>query len=396
MNWLPTVVDGYAWLTFGIRTLWFRSTLADRRLNRIVFLSALATTLRLSVVQHVLTTWSDGVLASALLYQLATIAGMYNMATAMLLAQALHNTTSRPRLVYATATVCAIAMLSCGTSARSMGIPVHDQAGWAPLTFWLFVLPVPIWSTVTVLRLGIAELRTPLRRRESALYLMLGALLFILVADAVWLTVSAAFQVHSTSDWHQTHAVHNSARTNDTILLLLLCVIATIPGLSRLVELLSLDSWSRKRKRLLPMWSDLTAACPEIVHHVPAPPVARRSRYLVHRTVIEVRDSVRTLAQYAMPNPPRLAAAVAGGTPPGPEREAFDLAVCLAMACTAKQRGVSAAGVGALRLPPARDLLDEVDQLTAIAAHWPRARVLAHQYSGHPQQTPPASRTRGN
>ncbi|WP_406232777.1 hypothetical protein [Nocardia sp. NBC_01009] len=97
---------------------------------------------------------------------------------------------------------------------------------------------------------------------------------------------------------------------------------------------------------------------------------------------------VRTLAQYAMPNPPRLAAAVADGTPPGPEREAFDLAVCLAMACTAKQRGVSAVGVGALRLPPARDLLDEVDQLTAIAAHWPRARVLAHQYNGHPQQTP--------
>ncbi|MFD0365584.1 MAB_1171c family putative transporter [Nocardia sp. GCM10030253] len=387
MNWLAAVVDGYAWLIFGIRTLWFRSTLVDRRLNRIVCLSAVATTLRLATVQQWLTTWSDGILASALLYQLATIAGLFNMVTAMLLAQAVHNTSARPRLVYAITTACAIALIICGTSARRMGIPVHDQVGLAPLAFWLFVLPAPIWSTVTVLRLGIAELRTPLRRRESALYLMFGALLFILVADAVWLTVSAAFQVHSSSDWRQTRAVHNSARTNDTILLLLLCIIATIPALSRLVELLSLDSWSRRRKRLLPMWSDLTAACPEIVHHAPAPAVARRSRYLVHRTVIEVRDSVRALTHYATPNPPKLETDIADAAPPGPERDALDLAVRLARACTAKERGAPTSVVGALRLPPARDLFDEVDQLAAIAAHWPHARALADQVSEYPQQT---------
>ncbi|MFE9326080.1 DUF6545 domain-containing protein [Nocardia sp. NPDC052278] len=71
------------------------------------------------------------------------------------------------------------------------------------------------------------------------------------------------------------------------------------------------DTFARSRKQLLPLWADLTAACPEIVYS-DVSPTGLGSRFLLHRTVIEIRDCLRILSRYA---PPEQGAMTSSETP---------------------------------------------------------------------------------
>ncbi|WP_378739516.1 DUF6545 domain-containing protein [Nocardia brasiliensis] len=91
------------------------------------------------------------------------------------------------------------------------------------------------------------------------------------------------------------------------------------------------------------------------------------SRFLLHRTVIEIRDCLRILSRYA-PEPASLT---------GDANAVQDYAIQLAHACAAKAAGAPASGA-VLALPStAGDVDAEIAELTTLAAHWSRARTVA-------------------
>ena len=80
------------------------------------------------------------------------------------------------------------------------------------------------------------------------------------------------------------------------ILFIYVCAaIAAVPLAARTFERLGWDKYSLRRKRLLPLWRDLTSACPEIIYLTTADVVNNRPRFLLHRTVVEIRDCILTV-----------------------------------------------------------------------------------------------------
>jgi hypothetical protein len=142
--------------------------------------------------------------------------------------------------------------------------------------------------------------------------------------------------------------------------------VVSVPAFTRLLERLYLDRFSRQRRRLLPLWRDLTTACPEIVYLRHADLASNRSRYLLHRTVVEIRDCILLLSRYA--GHPDAAIHAADGDPPVRQ------AVRLALAWSAKISGNSPSGDFVTQQSAAMDLPDEIRELSKLADQWTKAK----------------------
>lgn len=364
-----------AWVLLIVRLLRFRTTLVERRFNMLLALLTVILTTHEPTLRQQLSTRTGGRLSDGLVYQFGAIGFMFTTAASLLLAAAMLGRAPRTVAVYALAGAsCAVALLCSGLAQGPSPQTMYQQPGWGPFGFWLALAPMSYWMVFYFGGVCVAELRKQHDRGERTLHAMvLGAsctvfLMFSLTLVSTGLRSSG----HEGPLTRAQVVIDNNAVFVQALPFL---GIGAVPLLARLIDATELDAWSRRRKRLLPLWFDLTAACPEIVHRT-STPGPHRNRYVLHRTVIEIRDSVLILARYATPTPADLREAIIEAVRTGPEREALDLAVRLVRACAAKTRGDSPVGTGSLQHCTGDNLVEEAAELAAIAAQWSRARAL--------------------
>ncbi|MFI6170006.1 DUF6545 domain-containing protein [Nocardia sp. NPDC051052] len=364
-----------SWLLLAIRLFRFRGTLVDRRINMLLALLTEILTTHEPTLRHQLSTLTGGRLSPGLIYQFGAIGFMLTAAASLLLAAAMLGRTPSPTAVYGLAGAsCAAALICSGPAQGPSPQTMYEQPGWGQFGFWLALAPMSYWMVCYSGGVCVAEMRKQPDHRERTLHaLFLGAACTVFLMFSLTL-VSTGLRSFGHESWlTRAQIVIDSNAVFGQVLPFL--GIGAVSVVSWSLDRTGLDSWSRRRKRLLPLWFDLTAACPEIVHRISTPVAAHRSRYFLHRTVIEIRDSVLILARYATPTPAHLCAEI-GKVRAGPEREALDLAVRLVRACAAKTRGDVPAGTCALRHCAGANLVEEAAQLAAVAAQWSRARAL--------------------
>lgn len=360
---LPLV--GYMWILVVVRFTGFRGSLLDRRVNLALIVLAAASTMREPTLQWWLVELSAGHVTGAELFQYGMVLMGAAVGFNILTIGAIAGRMYRPLVVHGIAVGTALVALIFGTGARAHGVPIEDETGWAPMGFWLALLPVMAWLDYLIVRVGITELRKRPDRRETLVYSALALVPLMHVIGFGTAPVAVVFLIHGEHNVFTTLL----AFADREILLYrtaFFAVSMTIPMVLRLVERLGLDSASRNRKRLLPLWSDLTAVCPEIVYRDAVPDLG--SRFLLHRTVIEIRDCLRILSRYAQ--------GTASLT--GDAHAVENYAIQLAHACAAKSAGAPPSAE-VLALPSsAGDVRAEIVELTALAAHWQRARGFAN------------------
>ncbi|WP_405162355.1 hypothetical protein OG203_39685 [Nocardia sp. NBC_01499] len=368
---LPLV--GYVWILVVVRLTAFRTSPLDRHANLALIALTVASTMREPTTQRWIVDLCGGHVSGAFLFQFAMILMGGVVGFNVLMVATASGRAYRPVLVHGIAVAGALAALYFGTGARDHGVLIEEETGWAPLGFWLSLLPLIVWLDYLVIRVGVAELRKRSDPREVLVYAAISLFPLVHLIGFSSAPVATIFLIHGE---HNVFTAMLTLADRDILLYqtALFAIGMTVPMLFRLVARLGLDSASRSRKRLLPLWSDLTAACPEIVYREPTPDLG--SRFLLHRTVIEIRDCLRILSRY-IPD----AASDTGDT-----HAVRAYAIQLAHACAAKSAGVPASAE-VLALPStAGDVSAETAELTALAAHWNHARTVVNlpRRAAHP------------
>ncbi len=372
---LPIAV--FAWLLLALRLARFRDTLVDRRYNILLAMLAEITTTHEPTLRQLLSDLTGGLLSNGLIYQFGAIGFMFTVAASLLLAAAMFGHTQPAAVVYGLAAVSSlVALLFDGLAHGPDPDAMYLRPGWGQLGFWLALAPMTYWMVCYLGGVCAIEMRKRQHdRRERTIHAMvLGTACSVFAVTSLNL-IAAVQRGLGRQNWvTDLHLVidHNAV----FVQILPFFGIATVPVLTWLIDAAGLDLWSRRRKRLLPLWFDLTAACPEIVHRASTPDGPQRSRYFLHRTVIEIRDSLLLLSRYASPTPASLRAEIAAATRSDPERAALDLAVRMVRACAAKTRGDMPTGTHSLQHNAGNNLAEESAELAAVAAQWSRARAL--------------------
>ncbi|MFB8277328.1 MAB_1171c family putative transporter [Nocardia colli] len=364
-----------AFVLFAGRLVGLLSTGLDRQVT-IAFGCLVATAAtREPTVSRLVSELSGGWLTEQLILELGAVGFNVGYAGGLLIGAALLHRTRSPRAAYGMAVVFSVAALCFSAFGAGDGT-IFERTGWAQFGYWLCTVPIGTAMAVLIIQAATAELRNRVGRRESAVYVAIFlcgiAVLVRVAATMVAATIRIAGSRNSFTD---TQAMIDR---NGVFFDLLLCMGLTLIAIVAAARSrCAVNDLTRHRRALRPLWAELTAACPEIVHHSPVPHGAQPNRYLLHRTVIEIRDSILDLARYATPHPPEIDAAIAGTAPTGPAHDALDRAVLLVRARDAKARGNPPTGGRYFALSAADSLLDEVTELTAISTQWPAAEAIA-------------------
>ncbi|MFE9580032.1 MAB_1171c family putative transporter [Nocardia sp. NPDC006044] len=370
---LPTVIA--AFLLLAGRLVGLLSTGLDRQVT-IAFGCLVATAAtREPTVARLVSELSGGRLSEKLILELGVVGFNVGYAGGLLIGAALLHRTRSPRVAYGMAVVFSVVALCFSTVDGGDGT-IFERTGWAQFGYWLCTMPIGTAMAVLVIRAAMAELRNQVGRRESAVYvaiLLCGVAVLIRVgATLAAATIRIAGPRNSFTD------VQAVIDRNGVFFDLLLCMGLTLTAIVAAARSRrDVNDLTRHRRALRPLWAELTAACPEIVHHGPVPHGAQPNRYLLHRTVIEIRDSILDLSRYATPHPPEIDAAIVSTAPAGPARDALDRAVMLVRARDTKAHGGPPTGSRHFVLSAADSLLDEVTELTAISAQWAIAEGIA-------------------
>ncbi|QIS01341.1 hypothetical protein F5X71_02565 [Nocardia brasiliensis] len=369
----PTVISAPLvcgiWVLWGIRMVGFHATVYARRANLLLAGLAVAATLREPTWQGWVYTLSGGCLSVATQFQLAMAVMIAVAGVNVLTLRAVLGRATSPYLVVGLGLSCAVTTMISGAHARAAGVMIEQDVGWGAVGYWASLLPLTWWMAVLLVEVCLVELRGRTDPRDLAL---LGAGLVFLVILFAGFTCAPIAAVYQIAGRHTVFARIQQVIDRDVLLwqAVLFAVLVAIPVLLRAAEWLELDNHSRSRKRLLPLWADLTATCPEVVYTGPVIG-SRRSRFLLHRTVIEIRDSVRILAGYDVPQEQAHRAVVAGLDP------TMVSAVRLARACRARRTGVTRCGRGMSMIASTGGVDAEIAELTALAECWARAQIIA-------------------
>ncbi|WP_107658993.1 MAB_1171c family putative transporter [Nocardia suismassiliense] len=281
------------------------------------------------------------------------IANIYGAAT--LWADTDPRVAARRQRYYDLAAVAAVGLiLIIGTPYRRAGTLLGQDSSWQE-----FVVSAVMWIPLIaagrlVWRVGLRELRTgQVSRYERAVF---TALLAAPVIAGASLVSSIA---RHTGRWNadDPHLTRWAAPNFGTVFVL--AAMLAVP----LAELVSAragwDRSGRRCRRLRPLWSELTAAVPEIVLPAsgPAPPDAR-----LLRMTVEIRDALMHLHRY-------LPAEQTTPGPPSNERYARQLR----QAITAKRAGAAPAA-GSREADrfgtPSSDLDSDIRRLLELARAW--------------------------
>ncbi|WP_405493029.1 DUF6545 domain-containing protein [Nocardia sp. NBC_00511] len=351
-----------------VRMIWFRSTIVDRAMNLCLTTSALLAASRHPIIEHLATI---GHLPPTTVTQLAAPAYALTCGTEIIVAMNAKGTAFPPAAAYGLAAVSGSVALGFGTPAREHHVML-DRQGWWELGYWLSAAPIALLVCWALGSVSISRLRETLPAPERRFYtwVLIGT-----VAQTAYLFSAALAAAGHAMAGHYAGSVRVLDLTNRSapyFLTMLAAILMSIPLAGLLIERAGLDRWSRHRKRLLPLWQDLTDTCPHVVYTPPGLP--EHSMLLLHRTIIEIRDCILILTHYITPNPPEIDAAIEVS---GHNTQALRRAVQLARALTTKAERTPVSD----RIPgapsPCADIEDEVRDLTALATEWNYARQLA-------------------
>jgi hypothetical protein len=373
------VLVGLIWAVVAIRFAARLDTTSTQRwmTSGLLFL-VVASTLRDPVLQRLLRGEPGGATVDGALFLLAAPAIILAAAALYLAALCSMGRPVRPRLTFVEAGLCGAVVLAAGAGTIPHGGSMRGDTDWTLLPEVLAFVLLPMGCSVALIHSSLSSLRGKPRPREVVVYGAICALSVLLTLSNIG---DLAAAVCSVTGLDSALTRYMAGADQDQVLLYAagLGAMAAITPVERGLDLLGADRYSRRRKRLQPLWRDLTEACPEIVYLIPPPPSAtHRTRYLLHRTIVEIRDSILILSRYATPNPERVTAAVAAEAQAGPPAETLARAVRLARAAAAKRGGETVHGNLVTQRSAAHDLLDETDELLELAGIWPRAKAIAH------------------
>ncbi|WP_280446775.1 DUF6545 domain-containing protein [Nocardia brasiliensis] len=370
---LPTVIA--ACLLLAGRLAGLLSTELDRHVT-IAFGCLVATaTTREPTVCRLLSELSGGRLSERLILELGVIGFNVGYAAGLLIGVALLHRSRSPLVYYGLAVVFSAAAL-CFSAVGDGDGTIFERTGWAQFGYWLCTAPIGTAMAVIVIRAAGAELRNQVERRDAAMYvaiLLAGVAVLVRIGATI-----AASAVRITVPHNSFTDIQAGIDRDGVFFVPVLCMgLTLIAIIAAARSRMGVDDLTRHRKALQPLWRELTTACPEIVHHSPVPHGAQPNRYLLHRTVIEIRDSMLDLARYATPHPPEVAADISRAAPTGPASDALDRAVLLVRARDAKAQGAAPTGHRYFTVSAADSLLDEVTELTALGRQWNVAEGIA-------------------
>ena len=380
--YLPLVI--FICLISVVRLAMLHSTPADRRVTTALTFAAICCLLRERTVQSVIIHYSGSIVSPALLYHLSELAIIPTAGALFLLGYAWVNDVEPSyltRLVYFAVTACTISTFILWLNARAHDIPFTVHSGWAVIAY-SSSLPAALaaiafhdsliyWFAVMIIITCLRELRQRPNRRAIAICAAVGTVSMGALAQTA--TISVATVMVATGGHNS--FINTFGLVDRFSIVVWSCIgaaVAAVPLLARILEVLRLDNYSRRRKHLMPLWCDLTEACPEIVYlkrghgHV----VRNPSRYRLHRTVVEVRDCILILSRYAGNHDKTVVREIAD--PP-----ALRQAVRLALAWSAKTRGEPPSEDFGAQQSAAIELLDETDELSQLADYWSTAKGLA-------------------
>jgi hypothetical protein len=364
-----------------LRCLVLFRTVADRRINVALLLFALCCLLRRSATMDTFDGRAINGLLADVLQTLGEVLVIPAAGAMFLLAIAWLNRAEPaylPWAVYGSAAMCAGTIFVLTMLARVHApAAMHDAAGWAVMAYsnsptaTLAALAIHdtliYWFAAMILYICVQEVRRGPPARAVAICVALA----IMAAGALVQTASISIAAILAINGERDVFIGGLGRVGQYTMVLyayLFALVAAVPLAGWARQGLHMDKYSLRRRRLMPLWRDLTSACPEIKHLAAAAGGATAgSAYLLHRTVVEIRDAVLILARYADRADATAAAAVT-------EAPAERLALRLALAWSAKSCGRPAIGDVLVQRSAANELLAESDELAAVAAYWTSAK----------------------
>ncbi|MCP2317536.1 hypothetical protein APR12_002882 [Nocardia amikacinitolerans] len=265
-------------------------------------------------------------------------------------------------LVVATATVT---ILIAGTPARRANLLVDQLLGWPTVVLWIvFCLPVGI-TAVLVGRICMREMLTgDITRQERVVFIVILCTAVALGLDAgsiVIETIGCVLTDHPVLDPEMRRKAWSFATAT-----FFAVSVSAIPMISTLTTRLGCDRTGRYLRRLRPLWSDLTAAVPEVVLTTtargPLDPAIQ-----LHRMTMEIRDSLLHLRRYVT---------IDAADYHDPQVYTRRIAEAITAKTTGRPPVDSAAKPENRAQPGVRDLEAELHELLALAHAWSRVRGL--------------------
>ncbi|GGG01476.1 hypothetical protein GCM10007304_14320 [Rhodococcoides trifolii] len=350
------------------------TSISARRITAALVLCVVCCLLRETGVHEVVTDATGGSIDTPLMQQLSSIALMLVVVPLLLVTISWFPGHQRPgrgvaAVLYSLGSLSGVLMIALGTHARSLNTYIDRTPGWETLGYFTLF---GIWSTtlgVVTLAASIGELKRGNLPTRHVLTLMLVLVLGgWIMKESLSISICAVLAASGTGKSFVDFQIQ--ANENNTIYLVLIgSVCGALLPLQRLAERHGVDTWTRAHRRLLPMWGDLTDACPEVrLNRVDDSDPNLTPRHRAHRMSIEMRDAMVILTRYApCTDHPTIGDATLAA------------AVAVAGAAARKRAGARPQVGVASTLVAGRDLRGELRSLSRLAKVWPQARAAVGQ-----------------
>lgn len=365
-----------------VARMWLLNTArADRALNLAILLVITVAALRDHGIQQLVTYLTRGAVTAPLLNQLSEAKITLSAAAFLLLGLAWLNVPPSRWLsvgVWLVAGASAVAVqvavaLSDPRPAAEHGL----RAGWAVIAYSGGV-PAAVGAIVAhdalsycfcllLLVIGVRQIK----RRPRGLELFGCLWVIVLVLGWFLQTLSLSVVTLAAATGRYSPALGGYIAAEYAVPLYTaagFAAVAAIPVVRFCVEYVRVEMVSRiLDRRLAPLWSALTAVCPEIVHSVPAHKAMAHPRYQLHLRVIEIRDAVMILSRHITDDMVSYSRACS-------DTPALQQAIRLQLASAAKLRGEPGPStVLPVPVSTTADLIDDAMELLDLARWWPTA-----------------------
>jgi hypothetical protein len=283
------------------------------------------------------------------------------------------------RVVWGSVALCAVVTAALVFDAQSRGLEVGIPSGWAVIAYSsspaaaiaaiVFHDSLIYWFSAMLAITSIREMRNGTDRRALAICIAMAIVAVGILVQTGCISIATGMAAAG-----QRSTFISTLGMFDRFTIVqwtaISAAVAIVPVLSVLLERISLDKYSRRRRQLHPLWRDLTNACPEIVylnrHAMP-----RGSRFRLHRTMVEILDCILVLGRYAYKDDNELLNN--DGMPV--QRQALRLA----RAWWAKQSGEAPCCQYGAQPFTASDFASELAELGELASNWPGAKAHVEQ-----------------